>query len=59
VGKLDTPDLCARLDTMKTLCDELERAQDDPERYRRLVDKIRREADALRDTVCDPNVTRP
>jgi hypothetical protein len=52
MDKLDTPDLCARLDTLKGLCDRLEDAQDDPERYRKLVEKIRTETDALRDTVC-------
>jgi hypothetical protein len=51
--KLDTPDLCARLDSMKTLCDRLEAAQDQPQKYRELVELIRIEADALRDTVCE------
>ena len=50
--KLDTPDLCARLDTMKRLCDQLELAQDHPEQYQVLLQKIRVEADVLRDTVC-------
>jgi hypothetical protein len=30
MNELDTPDLCARLDTMKKLCDQLEDAQKDP-----------------------------
>jgi hypothetical protein len=50
--KLDTPDLCARLDTMKALCDRLEEAQDRPGEYHRLVEKIRAEAEALRHSVC-------
>jgi hypothetical protein len=50
--KLDTPDLCARLDTMKALCDRLEQAQDKPGEYHRIVVKIRAEAEALRHSVC-------
>ena len=53
MGNLDTPDLCARLDQMKTLCDQLEQSQDDPEKYRRLVEKIRHEADVLHQVVCE------
>ena len=41
--KLDTPDLCARLDGLKRLCDRLEAAQTNPERYVDLVRKIRME----------------
>ena len=52
MNELDTPDLCARLDTMKKLCDQLEEAQTDPRKYGALVDRIRAEANALRDTVC-------
>jgi hypothetical protein len=52
MNKLDTPDLCARLETMKRLCDRLEDAQGDPREYRALVERIRLEANALRDTVC-------
>ena len=54
--RLDTPDLCARLDRMKTLCDRLEDAQEDHSKYQELVDKIQLEADALRNYVCRPDV---
>jgi hypothetical protein len=50
--KLDTPDLCARLDTMKALCDRLEALQDQPEKYKQLVRRIQTEATELCDTVC-------
>jgi hypothetical protein len=59
MSKLDTPDLCARLDTMKMLCEQLERVQDDPETYHRLVARIQVEADALRDTVCGVSIGGP
>ncbi len=52
MNELDTPDLCARLDTMKKLCDQLEEAQEDQLKYLALVERIRAEANALRDTVC-------
>ena len=51
--QLDTPDLCASLDRLKTLCDRLEEAQGDQKRYRELVRRIREETDALRATVCE------
>lgn len=50
--KLDTPDLCAHLDTLKNLCDRLEEAQDDPTRYRELVRRIRVETEAFQQAVC-------
>ena len=49
---LDTPDLCARLDRMKKLCERLEDAQGNRAKYRELVDQIQSEADALRNFVC-------
>jgi len=49
---LDTPDLCARLDTLKKPCDQLEEAPEDQQKYGALVERIRAEARALRDTVC-------
>jgi hypothetical protein len=49
---LHTPDVCARLDTMKRMCDRLEDLQDQPEKYRELVRRIQREANELCDTVC-------
>jgi hypothetical protein len=58
MDKLDTPDLCARLDTMKALCDRLEAAQHEPQKYHQLVELIRIEADALRNTVCETNGER-
>ena len=48
---LKTPDLCAHLDRMKGLCDQLEAAQSDSTRARDIVARIRIEADALADTV--------
>jgi hypothetical protein len=53
MNKLDTPDLCARLETMKALCDRLEEVQDEPQKYRQLVERIRVEADAVHAMVCD------
>jgi len=47
MGKLDTPDLCARIDAMKTLCGRLEAAQDEPDKYRDLTARIRVEANAI------------
>jgi hypothetical protein len=49
---LDTPDLCARLDSLKRLCDRLEAAQDNPERYHDLVRKIRVETEMFQQEVC-------
>jgi hypothetical protein len=56
--KLDTPDLCARLDTLKSLCDRLESVQGEPEKYRRLVERIRMETEALRHVVCGNGATK-
>ena len=50
--KLDTPDLCARLDSLKKLCDRLEAAQTHPERYHDLVAKIRMEMEMFQQEVC-------
>jgi hypothetical protein len=56
MGKLDTPDMCAlfcdRLDRLKKLCDRLERSQNDPPEYRKLLGLIRLETEELRNTVC-------
>jgi hypothetical protein len=49
---LQTADLCAQLDTMKHLCDQLQALQADKDRSHALVERIQREADALRDTIC-------
>jgi hypothetical protein len=51
MADLKTPDLCAHLDRMKGLCDQLEAAQADSTRAREIVRRIRIEADALADTV--------
>jgi len=58
--ELETPDLyselCVRLERLKELCDRLEQAQDQPKTYHELLDRIRIEADALRDAVCATDV---
>ena len=51
MADLKTPDLCAHLDRMKGLCDQLEAAQSDSTRARDIVARIRIEADALADTI--------
>jgi hypothetical protein len=48
---LNVPDLCARLDRLRTLCDQLEGAQTEPEKYRTLVARIRVEAEGFTNTV--------
>ncbi len=50
--KLDTPDLCARLDSLRKLCDRLEPAQENPDSYRELVRRIRREAEMFQIELC-------
>jgi hypothetical protein len=49
---LDTPDLCAQLDRMRRLCDRLEESQDDPVKYREIVQSIQVEIDLFRDVIC-------
>lgn len=49
---MKVPDLCAQLDRMKFLCDQLEASQGDARRSRELVEQIRLEAEALSYTVC-------
>lgn len=51
MNDLKTPDICAQLDRMKGLCDQLEAAQSDVSRSRDIVKRIRIEADVLADTV--------
>lgn len=48
---MQTPDLCAHLDRMRTLCDQLEGAQRDAARSRELVERIRLEVEELAKTV--------
>jgi len=50
--KLDVPDICAHLDRLKRLCDRLEKAQSDEQRYSELTAQIRAETDALHAMIC-------
>ena len=52
MSRLDTPDFCAHLDRLKALCDRLEKAQKNEQRYRELMRRIRVETDALHATIC-------
>lgn len=47
----DSDDICARLDRIRKLCDELESAQNDTKKYHALMERIRSEADAFRRTL--------
>ena len=53
MARLDIPDICAHLDRLKRLCDRLEKAQSDDERYRELSAQIRAETDSLHSMICD------
>ena len=44
---LELPDLCAHIDRLTLLCNRLEKAQSDNQRYRELELQIRNETDAL------------
>jgi branched-subunit amino acid aminotransferase/4-amino-4-deoxychorismate lyase len=62
MAKLDVPDICAHLDRLKRLCDRLEKAQSDEERYGEITAQIRAETDALHAMICrypPPMVSRP
>jgi hypothetical protein len=50
--RLHIPDICAHLDRLKRLCDQLEKSQSDEQRYRKLAMKIRAETDALHAMIC-------
>ena len=52
--KLDIPDICAHLDRLKRLCDRLEKAQSDEQRYGELTAQIRAETNALHAMICSP-----
>jgi len=52
MNTLHTPDICAQVDRLKTLCDRLEDAQSDPARYRSIVAQIRSEAVGIYELVC-------
>lgn len=62
MARLYVPDICAHLDRLKRLCDRLERAQSDEQRYREITAQIRAETDALHAMICSyppPAVPRP
>ena len=44
---LELPDLCAYIDRLTVLCNRLEKAQADDQRYREIEKQIRNETDAL------------
>ena len=52
MSRLHIPDICAHLDRLKRLCDRLEKAQSDEQRYRELAFEIRMETDALHAMIC-------
>jgi hypothetical protein len=47
----DADDLSARIDRIKRLCDQLDTARSDQRRYKDLIELIRQEADAFRQTL--------
>ena len=53
MSQLYIPDVCAHLDRIKRLCDRLEKAQFDEERYSELARQIRAEMDALHGIICN------
>lgn len=55
---LSTPDLCAHLDRLKSLCDRLEDTQHDQDAYHHLVNQIRMETDAFRALICGVTAER-
>jgi hypothetical protein len=59
MGKLDIPDICAHLDRLKELCDRLEEAQSDEQRYHEIAGQIRAETDALHAVICSYPVRVP
>jgi hypothetical protein len=44
-------EICTRLERMKKLCEELDRAQDDRRRCKELIERIRLEATAFQRTL--------
>jgi hypothetical protein len=54
MSKLDLPDMCAHLDRLQRLCNKLEKAQSDEQRYREIAFQIRAETDALHAIICRP-----
>jgi hypothetical protein len=52
MSRLHIPDICAHLDRLKRLCDRLEKAQSDEERYSKLALQIRAETDSLHAMIC-------
>ena len=58
MSKLHIPDICAHLDRLKRLCDRLEQAQSDEQRYGELAVLIQAETTALHAMIC-PYPQRP
>jgi len=54
MSQLDIPDMCSHLDRLKRLCDQLEKAQSNEQRYRELAIQIRAETEALNATIERP-----
>jgi hypothetical protein len=54
MSKLDIPDMCAHLDRLQRLCNQLEKAQSDEQRYRELSSRILAETVALQATINRP-----
>ena len=52
MSKLYIPDICAHLDTLKRLCDRLEKVQSDEQRYCELTSLIRAETEVLHAAIC-------
>jgi hypothetical protein len=51
-------DICTRLERMKRLCEELDRAQHDTQRAKDLIECIRQEADAFQRTLATHDTKR-
>jgi hypothetical protein len=47
----DADELCTRVERMKTLCRQLDTAKSDQRRYNELIERIRQETDAFRQTL--------
>ena len=54
MSQLDVPDMCAHLDRLQRLCNKLQKAQADEQRYRELTVQIRAETEALHAIICRP-----
>ena len=58
MSNLDIPDMCAHLDRLQRLCNQLERAQSDEQRYREIASRILAETVALQATINRPLYAR-